>query len=312
MSELLCITDRRRMQYHAEAVRASGRRVALVPTMGALHEGHTALVRAARAAAQHVVLSIYVNPAQFNQAQDLARYPRDLAADLARCRAAGVDVVFAPGDEDMYPAGADTWVEVPGLSGMQEGASRPGHFRGVATVVTKLLLITRPHLACFGEKDYQQLVLVRRLARDLGMDVQVVGVPTVREQDGLALSSRNRLLSEESRVQARALSQALLAAEALRRAGERRAAVLLECARGVLQRAADAKIDYVELCDPETLAPVYELAELGEPGGPARRSEGADAASGCTAEKGRALLALAVELPAQGGGVVRLLDNRLL
>lgn len=307
MSEMLCITSKTRMQFHAESVRASGRRVALVPTMGALHEGHMALVEAARAAAQHVVLSIYVNPSQFDQARDLARYPRDLEADLERCRAAGVDVVFAPGDQDMYPAGADTWVEVPGLSGLQEGASRPGHFRGVATVVTKLLLITRPHLACFGEKDYQQLVLVRRLTEGLGMDVDVVGVPTVREEDGLALSSRNRLLTKESRVQARALSRALSAAETLRRDGERRSAVLLECARGVLQRAADAKIDYVELCDPETLAPAPELA------GPALRPEGAGPADASgRAAAGRVLLTLAVEFPALGGGVVRLLDNRLL
>lgn len=304
---MLCINSKNRMQFHAESVRASGRRIALVPTMGALHEGHLALVRAARAAAQHVVLSIYVNPAQFNQAQDLARYPRDLPADLELCRAAGVDVVFAPGDQDMYPAGADTWVEVPGLSRLQEGASRPGHFRGVATVVTKLLLITRPHLSVFGLKDYQQLVLVRRLVRDLGMDVEIVGVPTVREEDGLALSSRNRLLTQEARVQARALSQALSAVEALHRACERRSVVLLECARGVLQRAADAKIDYVELCDPDTLAPVLELAM------PGPRPEGAHPAqaSGRAAE-GRALLTLAASFPAHGGGVVRLLDNCLL
>ncbi len=202
------------------AVRAGGRRVALVPTMGALHEGHLALVRAAAARADAVLASIFVNPLQFGAGEDLDRYPRTPEADLAALAAEGVELVFAPPAEEMYPGGPPAVTVDPGpLGGLLEGASRPGHFAGVLTVVTKLFGLLRPDVAVFGEKDYQQLVLIRRAAADLELGVEVVGVPTVREPDGLALSSRNRYLSEVDRARALSLSRALRAGAAAGRAG---------------------------------------------------------------------------------------------
>ena len=280
----------RELQARADAERAAGRRIALVPTMGALHEGHLSLVKAARERADAVWVSIFVNPTQFDDPGDLGRYPRTLEADLAACRDAGVDVVFVPSADEMYPDGADTTVEAGALSRPLCGASRPGHFRGVATVVTKLLLAAKPHVAVFGEKDFQQLVLIRRLARDLLTGVEIVGAPIVREPDGLALSSRNQGLDAEARRQAVALVRALDAAEAALAAGERRAAALLAAVRAEIALAPAAELDYVELRDPATLAPAP--AEL----------------------EGPALLALAVFLrpAAEGGAAVRLIDNRVL
>jgi pantoate--beta-alanine ligase len=194
------------------ALRAGGRRLALVPTMGALHEGHLALVRAATARADAVVASIFVNPLQFAAGEDLDRYPRTPEADLVALAAGGVELVFAPPVEEMYPAGRPAVTVDPGpLGGLLEGASRPGHFAGVLTVVTKLFGLLRPDVAVFGEKDYQQLTLIRRAAADLELGVEVVGVPTVREPDGLALSSRNRYLSGAARARALSLSRALRA-----------------------------------------------------------------------------------------------------
>jgi len=270
----------------AEAERAASRRLALVPTMGALHAGHLALVAEARRRADRVVLSIFVNPAQFAPHEDLASYPRDLDGDLEKCRQAGVDAVFAPEPADLYPAGAQTWVEVAELSKPLCGASRPHFFRGVATVVAKLLIAARPHVAVFGEKDYQQLLVVRRLARDLLLDVEIVGVPLVRDADGLALSSRNAYLDRAARREAAVLPHALEAAQALVDEGERCAAVLLERVRKEIARAPSAELDYAELRDLETLAPVETL-------------------------RAPALLALAVRFPV-GRGRVRLIDNRVL
>jgi pantoate--beta-alanine ligase len=239
----------------AEAARREGRRVGLVPTMGFLHRGHLSLMEAARARADRTVVSIFVNPTQFGRTEDLARYPRDLEGDLAKCAAVGVDAVFTPSPGDMYPAGHQTFVEVAGLSEGLCGARRPGHFRGVATVVTQLLALIRPHLAVFGEKDWQQLQVVRRLALDLHLGVEVVGMPIVREPDGLALSSRNAYLSPPERQRALALSRGLHAARSGWASGVREAGPLREAVRADL-RAAEVREDYVELCDPQTLAPL--------------------------------------------------------
>ena len=281
----------RELQAFADAERAAGRRVALVPTMGALHAGHLALVTEARRHAQSVIVSIFVNPTQFNDPRDLAAYPRTLEADLEACRGAGVDVLFAPDAAEMYPEGAQTHVEVTELARPLCGRTRPGHFRAVATVVAKLLLAAKPHAAVFGEKDWQQLAVIRRMVRDLRMDVEIVGLPTVREADGLALSSRNRNLDAEARRQALALPRALAAAESAVRAGERDAARLLAEVTRELAKAPRAEIDYAELRDPDSLAPAPP--QLTAP----------------------TLLALAVFLrPPEGGAGagVRLIDNRVL
>jgi pantoate--beta-alanine ligase len=217
--------------------------VALVPTMGALHDGHRALLRAARASAPTVVMSLFVNPAQFGPDEDFARYPRDEGADFAIAGDEGADVVFAPGVETMYPNGFVTAVDPGPLGDELEGLARPGHFRGVATVVTRLFGLVRPQKAFFGEKDFQQLVIVRNAARDLALGVEVVGVPTVRDADGLALSSRNRYLSAAEREQATALPAALAAAGRLYDAGERDASLLTAVARDRLPFAPD----YLEL-----------------------------------------------------------------
>jgi len=279
----------RELQARADAERAAGRRIALVPTMGALHAGHLALVDEARRRADVVCVSIFVNPAQFDRPTDLAAYPRTLDADLAACRARGVDRVFLPSEPELYPPGHQTWIEVSELARPLCGRSRPGHFRGVATVVAKLLVAAKPHVAVFGEKDFQQLALVRRLVRDLGLDVEIVGHPTVREGDGLALSSRNVHLSGAARQQALCLVQALDAAESAVAAGERRAEALLAVVHETFAKAPLARLDYAELRDPTTLAEVPEV--LAAP----------------------VLLALAACLPRRDGeGEVRLIDNRVL
>ena len=278
----------RELRARADACRAAGLRVALVPTMGALHAGHLALVAEAKRRAAQVLVSIFVNPTQFDARADLEAYPRPLERDLVACREAGVDAVFVPCEADLYPEGAQTFVEVRELSAPLCGASRPGHFRGVATVVTRLLITARPHVAVFGRKDYQQLLVVRRLVRDLGLDVEVVGVPTVREPDGLALSSRNVHLGPEARRQAGAIFRALEGAEAAVRAGERSAEAILSRARSELAKAPLARLDYAELRCPETLAPA-----------PARL-------------RGPTLLALAVFFPRADGEAVRLIDHRVL
>ena len=224
-------------------------RVALVPTMGALHAGHLALVAAARAAgATHVVASIFVNPTQFGPSEDFDRYPRDEAADAAALAAAGVDLLFAPAVAAMYPGGHATTVRVAGLGDILDGAARPGHFDGVATVVTKLLLAAAPNLAVFGEKDWQQLAVIHRLVADLSLPVEIIGAPIVRDADGLALSSRNAFLTPGERIRAVALPQALEAArDALRAGGE--VAATLAAAAAALVTAGFAPPDYVELVD---------------------------------------------------------------
>jgi pantoate--beta-alanine ligase len=236
------------------ALRVSGRKIALVPTMGALHEGHRELIRHARRSpgATVTVVSIFVNPLQFGPNEDLARYPRPLEADLEACREEGAELVFLPGVPDMYPEGADTTVGPGALGDELEGAVRPGHFAGVLTVVTKLFHIVGPDLAFFGEKDYQQLVLIKRMVRDLDVPLAVVGVPTVRERDGLALSSRNAYLSPADRGRATTLQRALAAGAGVSARGP---AAVLETARAVLAEEPTITVDYLELRDPD-LGPV--------------------------------------------------------
>jgi pantoate--beta-alanine ligase len=243
--------------------RRSGRRLALVPTMGFLHQGHLSLLREARARAGPeglALATIFVNPTQFGPGEDLGRYPRDLAGDLATCARAGVDRVLAPERPDqIYPPGYQTWVEVTEVSRGLCGASRPGHFRGVATVVLKLLNLTRPHLAFFGEKDWQQLQVVKAMVRDLHLDVEIVGMPIVREPDGLALSSRNAYLSPEDRSRALSLSRALFEARDRAAGGERDAAALAAGARRRVEEAG-LRLDYLEVVHPETLQRVERAA----------------------------------------------------
>jgi len=239
--------------------RAGGARLALVPTMGYLHEGHLSLMRQARLRAGERGLSlvtIFVNPTQFGPGEDLGRYPRDLSGDLARCASAGVDWVLAPeSPARIYPPGFETWVEVEKVSRGLCGGRRPGHFRGVATVVAKLFNLTRPHVAVFGEKDYQQLQVIRAMVRDLDFAIEIVGAPIVRDPDGLALSSRNAYLSPEERGRALSLSRALLEARERAGRGERDAAQLAAGARRRLEEGG-ARVDYVEVVHPETLTPV--------------------------------------------------------
>ncbi len=282
-----CIESVAEAQSHADALRGAGRRLAVVPTMGCLHEGHLSLVREARRHADVVWVTIFVNPTQFGPGEDFERYPRTLEADLAACTEAGADAVFLPLVAEMYPEGAQTWVDVSDLSLPLCGKDRPGHFQGVTTVVTKLFLATKPHVAVFGEKDFQQLAVIRRMARDLCFDVEILGAPIAREDDGVARSSRNRLLDAECRKEARVLSRGLAAAEAAVGSGETAPAALLHLVRVELEKATRGRIDYAELRDPETLAPVTEPLS------------------------GPTLLALAMKFETENGPV-RLIDNRVL
>jgi pantoate--beta-alanine ligase len=238
-----------------DAARVAGAVVGFVPTMGALHEGHLALARDARRRAGFVVASVFVNPTQFGPNEDFTRYPRDLEGDVRKLESAGVDAVFAPQPADMYPPGDDTRVHVGAVASPLEGAHRPGHFEGVATVVAKLFGIVGPCIAIFGRKDYQQLLVVRRMVRDLFLPVEIVGHPIVRERDGLALSSRNAYLSADERGRALAISRGLDAAARSFAAGERHKAELERKARAFIEPAATS-IDYVEARDADTLGPL--------------------------------------------------------
>ena len=289
------IEARAALQAWSDAERAAGRRVALVPTMGALHAGHLSLVETARRHADRVVVSIFVNPTQFDDPRDFEVYPRVLEEDLAACRSAGVDVVWTPTAEELYPEGAATWVDVEGLSEPLCGGNRPGHFRGVTSVVTRLFLAARPHVAVFGQKDFQQLAVIRRMTADLGFGIDVIGAETVREADGLALSSRNVHLGPRARSQALQISRSLALAESMLARGERDAATILEAVHKQLGEATLASVDYAELRDPERLEPVAPRIE------------------------GPTLLAIAMQFepdpdaPSQERGArVRLIDNRVL
>ena len=270
------------MQTESLRLREQGRRIGLVPTMGALHEGHLSLVQAARERADVVAASIFVNPAQFGPQEDFTRYPRPLDADLQALSAAQCELVFVPGPDEMYPPGSSTMIEPPAVSQPLEGVCRPGHFRGVATVVLKLFQIIPAHVACFGQKDYQQALVIQRMVDDLRLSVEIVVCPIIREPDGLAASSRNRYLSSAERAQGLALSQALDEAERMVVAGEREGEAIVAAMRNILAKAGITRIDYVTLADPKTLAEVPQIF-------------------------GRAVALIACYV-----GATRLIDNRLL
>jgi pantoate--beta-alanine ligase len=246
----------------ARAQRSQGNTVGLVPTMGALHAGHASLIAAAAASCGAVAVSIFVNPTQFGPNEDFARYPRSFDADCVLAQTAGAAAVFAPSVEELYPAGAATFVEVEGLSNRLDGASRPGHFRGVATVVTKLLIAAEPDRAYFGQKDAAQVAVLGRMVTDLRLATELMVCPIVRETDGLALSSRNVYLSTEERAQALALSHSLHMVEALVADGERNSAALIAAARRVLEAEPLIRVDYIELVEWSTLQPA-ETAHQG-------------------------------------------------
>jgi len=270
------------MQQAAEGWRCDGKRIGLVPTMGYLHEGHLELMRSLRPQCDVLVISIFVNPAQFAPNEDFERYPRDLERDIRLASAVGVDIGFMPQVAEVYPEGYQTYVTVTQVAAPLCGRSRPIFFRGVATVVAKLFHMVKPHVAVFGEKDFQQLVTVRRMVQDLNMEIEIIGHPTVREADGLAMSSRNAYLTPEQRQKAVRLNQSLRRAQALVQGGELAGEVILNKVREVLDEDNDVRIDYAELCDPATLQPVTRV-------------------------EGPTLLALAVHV-----GVARLIDNAIL
>ncbi|EYF01278.1 pantoate--beta-alanine ligase [Chondromyces apiculatus] len=277
-------TDPEEFRRACEEARAGGARVGLVPTMGALHEGHLTLIGEARKRAPFVAVTLFVNPTQFAPGEDFARYPRTLERDSAACEAAGASVLFAPEVSTMYPPGEETRVHPGATAAPLCGAHRPGHFEGVATVVTKLFALAGPCVAVFGRKDYQQLMVIRRLVRDLLLPVEVVGIPTVRESDGLALSSRNTYLSPEDRRRAAEIPHALAEAARAFEAGERRAGTLVARVRARLARISD-RIDYIDVAEPESLRVLGAEEHAGE----------------------RALLALALRV-----GTTRLIDNLVL
>jgi len=242
-------------------LRAERRCIGLIPTMGALHAGHISLVRAARAACDAVVATLFVNPLQFAPNEDLAKYPRTFEADCAMLSAEGVELLFAPDVPEMYPADASTFVEVAGVGDRLDGASRPGHFRGVATVVAKLFSIVAPDKAFFGQKDAAQVAVLRRMVRDLNFNLELVVCPTVREEDGLAMSSRNRYLSPEEREHALILSRTLRHVEARVAAGMLDSAELIEAGFAVLGEEPEMRLDYFKVVDPETLEDVPDVSE---------------------------------------------------
>jgi pantoate--beta-alanine ligase len=248
------------MQAATRALTRAGKRLGFVPTMGALHEGHLSLVRAARAACDVVAASIFVNPTQFGPAEDLAKYPRSFELDCELLEREGVDLLFAPAVEEMYPAGAVTWVTVEGLSDKLDGRSRPGHFRGVTTVVAKLFHIVEPDAAFFGQKDAAQVAIIRRMVRDLNLPVEIVVCPIVRETDGLAMSSRNAYLDAAQRNQALVLHRSLLRVKKLVDAGERNVPPLLAAGRGEVAKESSVRLDYFEIVSPDTLDPVEDVS----------------------------------------------------
>ncbi|HKH99831.1 MAG TPA: pantoate--beta-alanine ligase [Candidatus Sulfotelmatobacter sp.] len=248
------------MRAASRAVRRAGQRLGFVPTMGALHEGHLSLVRAARASCDVVAASIFVNPTQFGPSEDLAKYPRSFERDRELLEREGVALLFAPSVDEMYPAGAVTWVTVEELSGKLDGRSRPGHFRGVTTVVAKLFHIVEPDAAFFGQKDAAQVAIIRRMVRDLNLPVEIAVCPIVREPDGLAMSSRNDYLSPEQRKQALALHRSLMRVKQLADAGERSAAKLADAGRAEFAGESSVRLDYFEIVNPDTLDLVEDVS----------------------------------------------------
>ena len=256
---MILLASTARTQARALEERAAGRAIGLVPTMGALHQGHLSLVRAARRQAQLVIVSLFVNPKQFAPNEDLERYPRALEQDRRKLEAEGVDLLYAPTAEEMYPAGYQTYIDVEDVGKRLDGASRPGHFRGVATVVAKLFLVTQPHQAYFGQKDAAQVAVIRRMAADLNFPVEIVACPIVREADGVAMSSRNAHLTAEQRRAATVLNRSLEAARARYQEGERSAPALAQALRETLEAEPAARVDYASVVHPDTLLPLTTI-----------------------------------------------------
>jgi pantoate--beta-alanine ligase len=248
------------MKEFCRKITRSGRTLGFVPTMGALHEGHASLVRASKAQCQATAVSIFINPLQFGPTEDLGKYPRALERDSELLRDLGADVLFAPTVNQMYPLGATTYVEVGGISDRLDGASRPGHFRGVATVVAKLFEIVRPDRAFFGQKDAAQVAVLRRMVRDLDMDVELLVCPIVREKDGLAMSSRNVYLNPEQRKQALVLNRSLMRVQHTADVGERNVAKLIEIGKSLIAEEPAARLDYFAIVDPDSLEPVSDIS----------------------------------------------------
>lgn len=273
------IQTTKEMQAFSESLRIQGKRIAFVPTMGFFHDGHLNLMVEAKKRGDCVVISIYVNPTQFGPNEDLSRYPRDFERDRKMAEGIGVDVIFFPPDNEMYPENYQTYVNVEGVTDNLCGLSRPGHFRGVATVCAKLFNMVKPHVAVFGKKDFQQLVVIRRMVQDLNMDLEIVGMPTTREADGLAMSSRNTYLTADQRESALSLSRSLKMAKAAYDGGERDAGKIIAAAVKFIESHPHAKIDYVKICDTTTMKDVGRMG-------------------------GECVMALAVRV-----GVTRLIDN---
>lgn len=276
------ITNIKEMRRFSNEARKNGKTIAFAPTMGFLHDGHASLLKKARDMGDVLVMSIFVNPAQFGPSEDYAVYPKDIKRDMALAEANKVDVVFNPAVDEMYPHGFQTYVNTEELSRHLCGLSRPGHFRGVATVVAKFFNIVQPDKAIFGEKDFQQAVIIKRMAQDLNMGVDIITMPTVREADGLAMSSRNSYLNKEERAAAACLYSAVKKARGIFDGGVRNANVILKEARSVIEAEPLAAIDYVKVCDIDTLDDLKEIAD-------------------------KAVLALAVKI-----GKTRLIDNAIL
>ena len=256
---MIVIEQAREMQRYAEALRRKGKRIVFVPTMGFLHRGHLSLMEDGKQRGDCLVTSIYVNPTQFGPAEDLDKYPRDFDTDCRLCRGVGVDAIFFPSNGEMYPEHYQTYVDLGGVTQNLCGLSRPGHFRGVATVCVKLFNLVKPHVAVFGKKDFQQLVVIRRMVADLNMDLEIVGLDTVREPDGLAMSSRNTYLKPEERESALSLSRGLKLAQEMYAAGERDAGVIIAAVSRFIAGHPHAKIDYVKICDTTTMKDAARL-----------------------------------------------------
>ncbi|HPG71109.1 MAG TPA: pantoate--beta-alanine ligase [Syntrophales bacterium] len=256
---MIVIEQAREMQRYAEALRRKGKRIVFVPTMGFLHRGHLSLMEDGKQRGDCLVTSIYVNPTQFGPAEDLDKYPRDFDTDCRLCRGVGVDAIFFPSNGEMYPEHYQTYVDLGDVTQNLCGLSRPGHFRGVATVCAKLFNLVKPHVAVFGKKDFQQLVVIRRMVADLNMDLEIVGLDTVREPDGLAMSSRNTYLKPEERESALSLSRGLKLAQEMYAAGERDAGVIIAAVSRFIAGHPHAKIDYVKICDTTTMKDAARL-----------------------------------------------------
>ena len=270
------------MQSYSESLRLQGKRIAFVPTMGYFHEGHLSLMKEAKKMADCVVVSIYVNPAQFGPKEDFSKYPRDLERDLKMAESVNVDIIFYPPDDEIYPADYQTYVDVEKVTQNLCGMSRPGHFRGVTTICLKLFNIVKPHIAIFGKKDFQQFISIKRMVYDLNLDLQIIGLSTVREADGLAMSSRNKYLQNNERSSALTLVASLKLAQKLYSAGERKASVIINEVKRLIKKADYTDIDYVKICEINTLNDVKEI-------------------------KNRSVIALAVKV-----GKTRLIDNHVL